>query len=120
MTKIKERAKNIGFWISIASSVMLILGAFGVEIGDDTVSAVINGVASFLVVCGIVSDPTTGTGYLDGLSTVLDSAEKGDISVAAAIKSVLADMDAAETDGNGKTPESAAVNKESQSENKTE
>ena len=94
MIKIKERLKNVGFWISLVSSVMLILGAFGVEIGDETVSSVINGVASLLVVFGIVSDPTSGTGYLDGLSTVLDAAENADISVAAAIKSALADIDA--------------------------
>lgn len=92
MTKIKERLKNIGFWISLVSSVMLILGAFGVEIGDETVSAVINGVASFLVVCGIVSDPTSGKGYLDALNNVLDVAENADISVATAIKSALGEM----------------------------
>lgn len=92
MTKIKERLKNIGFWISLVSSVMLILGAFGVEIGDETVSSVINGVASFLVVCGIVSDPTSGKGYLDALNNVLDAAENADISVATAIKSALGEM----------------------------
>lgn len=92
MNKIKERLKNVGFWISLASSVMLIISAFGVEIGDETVTSVINGVASFLVVCGIVSDPTSGMGYLDGLTTVLDAAEKADIPVAAAIRSVISDM----------------------------
>ena len=33
--KIKERMKNVGFWVSLVSAVFLILGAFGVEIGDD-------------------------------------------------------------------------------------
>lgn len=63
--KIKERIKNVGFWVSLISSVFLILGAFGVEIGDETASSIINAVCSLLVVTGIVSDPTTGKGYLD-------------------------------------------------------
>lgn len=64
--KIKERIKNVGFWISLVSCIFLILGAFGIEIGDDTASSVINAVCSALVMLGIVSDPTSGSGYLDG------------------------------------------------------
>ncbi len=105
MTKIKERLKNVGFWISLASSVLLIVSAFGVEIGNETVSSVINGVSSFLVVCGIVSDPTSGKGYLDGLTTVLDAAEKADIPVASAIKSVLSDMQIADGAEEAELPE---------------
>ena len=71
--KIKERIKNVGFWVSIISAVFLILGAFGVEIGDETVSSVINAVCSLLVVTGIVSDPTTGKGYLDAMGKGLDT-----------------------------------------------
>ncbi len=67
--KIKDRIKNIGFWVSLVSSVILILGAFGVEIGDELANAIINGVCSLLVVFGIVSDPTTGMGYLDGITS---------------------------------------------------
>ncbi len=63
--KIKDRLKNAGFWVSLISGVFLILGAFGVEVGDETVSAIINAVCSVLVMLGIVSDPTAGTGYLD-------------------------------------------------------
>lgn len=64
--KITERLKNAGFWVSIVSAVFLILGAFGVEIAGETADSVINGICSMLVVFGIVSDPTTGKGYLDG------------------------------------------------------
>lgn len=67
--KIKERIKNVGFWTSLIGGVILILGAFGVEIGEEQVSNVINAVCSLLVLFGIVSDPTTGTGYLDGAET---------------------------------------------------
>ncbi len=63
--KIKERMKNAGFWVSILSALFLILGAFGVEIAGATADAVISAVCSVLVVLGIISDPTTGKGYLD-------------------------------------------------------
>ena len=63
--KIKELMKNVGFWVSLVSAVFLILGAFGVEIGDDVSSTIINALSSLLVILGVASDPTTGTGYLD-------------------------------------------------------
>jgi len=74
--KIKDRLKNAGFWVSLISGVFLILGAFGVEVGDETASAIINAVCSVLVMLGIVSDPTVGTGYLD--ATVKFDAPKDD------------------------------------------
>ena len=59
--KIKDRLKTAGFWVSIISSVFLMLGAFGVEIADETVSSVINAVCSVLVLFGIVSPlPNSG------------------------------------------------------------
>lgn len=64
--KIKERLKNVGFWVSIISAVFVILGAFGVEIGGETASNVINGICSALMILGVISDPTSGHGYLDG------------------------------------------------------
>lgn len=65
--KIKERVKNVGFWVSILSAVILILGAFGVEIADGTATEIINGFCSALVLMGVISDPTSGIGYLDGV-----------------------------------------------------
>ena len=64
--KIKDRIKNIGFWVSILSAVIIILGAFGVEIADGSATEIINGVCSALVLLGVFSDPTSGIGYLDG------------------------------------------------------
>ncbi len=86
--KIKERIKNAGFWVSLISSVFLILGAFGIEIGDATASAVINGVCSLLVVFGIISDPTTGSGYLDKTPSG-DSLTEIDPEVVVAVKNAV-------------------------------
>ena len=55
--KLKERIKCVGFWTGLFGALFLILGAFGVEIGDDTASAIVNSVCSLLVVFGIVSAP---------------------------------------------------------------
>lgn len=55
--KLKDRIKSAGFWTGLLGALFLILGAFGVEIGDQTASAVINSVCSLLVVFGIVTVP---------------------------------------------------------------
>ncbi len=55
--KLRERIKSASFWTGLIGAVFLMLGAFGVEIGDQTASTVINGVCSALVVLGIVSPP---------------------------------------------------------------
>lgn len=80
--KIQSRLKNAGFWVSLLSAVFLILGAFGVEIAGETADAVINAVCSLLVVFGIVSDPTTGKGYLDGVIPLdIDDLQESDTAV---------------------------------------
>lgn len=50
----KERIKSATFWMSLVSALFLILGAFGVEIGDQTASSVINGISSVLIMFGII------------------------------------------------------------------
>lgn len=101
--KLKERIKNIGFWVSIMSSIVLILGAFGVEIGDEVASSVINGVCSLLVVFGIVSDPTTGKGYLDEVSSPSELAD--------VVKTVSAEIEAAKLGGGMLIPDRESIEK---------
>lgn len=57
----KEKIKSLSFWAGIIGSIFLMLGAFGVEIGDDTANAVINAVCSLLVVLGIAAPPESMT-----------------------------------------------------------
>lgn len=95
--KIKERIKNVGFWVSLLGSVFLMLGAFGIEIGDETASAIINAVSSMLVLFGIASDPTSGSGYLDAADAVPDA------------DGVAATVAAAETADGGKSGEDNGV-----------
>ena len=61
-----QRLKSTSFWVGIISAVFLILGAFGVDIGDEVASNVINGVCSALVMLGIVAPPAGGDKADDG------------------------------------------------------
>ena len=50
----KEKIKHARFWVGLIGAIFLILSAFGVEIGDDTATTVVNSVCSLLVMLGIV------------------------------------------------------------------
>lgn len=63
---IKDRIKSKSFWAGLIGSVFLILSAFGVDVGDQTASAVINAVCSLLVVLGIVASPVSDGGQPSG------------------------------------------------------
>ena len=59
---LKDRIKTTSFWAGLIGTVILILSAFGVEVGDDTTSAIINAVCSALAVFGIVKAPAPADG----------------------------------------------------------
>ncbi len=95
--KLKERIKNVGFWISIISAIFVILGAFGVEIGGETSSNIINAICSALVLLGVVSDPTSGRGYLDG---------KPELDVVGAVAAVISGEDQEDVEAEQETSDS--------------
>lgn len=70
----KERIKSVGFWAELIGAVFLILSAFGVEIGDDMASTVINGICSALIMLGIAVPPAKAKN--DGEQNVLPPEEK--------------------------------------------
>lgn len=55
--KLKEKIKSAGFWSGLIGTLFLVLASFGVDVGDETVSAIVNSVCSLLVVFGIISSP---------------------------------------------------------------
>jgi uncharacterized membrane protein len=57
--KIPARFKNVGLWVSVASSLLIIAQAFGVDISPDKYNDVVNSVLSLLVVLGLLNNPTT-------------------------------------------------------------
>ena len=63
---IKQRIRNYGLWVSIASLFLLVVQAFGVQIDVGKYNSIVSAVLTVLVGLGIVSDPTTETkGYGD-------------------------------------------------------
>jgi uncharacterized membrane protein len=64
---IMSKWKNYGLWVSIASLVLLILQQLplGIVIDIGKYSEVVNLVLSILVAAGVISNPTSGKGYLD-------------------------------------------------------
>ena len=79
--KLRERIKSMSFWTGLVGAVFLILGAFGVEIGDQTASTVLNAVCSALVLLGIVTPPKSqaenGGDSTDEVGDESDGADEG-------------------------------------------
>ncbi|MDE7107206.1 MAG: phage holin family protein [Clostridiales bacterium] len=74
-----ERIKSTSFWAGLIGAVFLILGAFGMEIGDEVASTVINGVCSVLIMLGIASPTVKSKNSSDGKDeNVLPPPEKDD------------------------------------------
>ncbi len=64
--RLKDKLKTKGFWVRIVSAVIVILQAFGLKLDAPAVNEILTAVVGLLVIFGIVSDPSSGSGYLDG------------------------------------------------------
>ena len=73
--KLKDRIKTMSFWMGLIGAVFLILGAFGVEIGDETASSIINAVCSILVVFGVVAAPQKDESESDEITSATTKPE---------------------------------------------
>ena len=62
----KEKLKNKGFWVSLISAIIVFVQAIGIKIDVPAVNEVVSAVLTLLVVLGIVSNPSSGSGYADG------------------------------------------------------
>lgn len=60
-----NRFKNKGLWVSVAALIPMILKGFNINILPENYNDIINLILGVLVMAGILSDPTTGKGYLD-------------------------------------------------------
>ena len=64
MPEEESKWKNYGLWLSIASCIGLILQTFKVvEIDNAKWGEIINLILGILVMAGIISNPSIGTGY---------------------------------------------------------
>ncbi|MGD9901009.1 MAG: phage holin [Spirochaetales bacterium] len=66
---LKQKVKNYGFWISLAAALILVLQtigeALGFKIDNELIMGIVTSVCGVFVVLGIISDPTSGSGYSD-------------------------------------------------------
>lgn len=56
---LKKRLRNYGFWVSLASLVLLLLNNFGVYIDESKYNGIVDSILAILVLLGILNDPTT-------------------------------------------------------------
>jgi len=64
-----EKLKNYGLWVSVFSLIGLILANYGlydaIGLTSESYQSIVNGVLGLLVAAGIISNPASGTGYVD-------------------------------------------------------
>ena len=63
----ENRYKNVGLWISILALIPMILEGFGVDVLPNNYNEICSALLGVLVLAGILSNPSTGTGYKDKL-----------------------------------------------------
>jgi len=56
---LKNRLRNYGLWMAVASFVLLLAQTFGVQIATEEYKALVNGFLSILVMLGLLNNPTT-------------------------------------------------------------
>lgn len=61
--------RNKGLWVSLASFILLIFQIYGLlpKLGltSETFNTIVNGILGILTIAGIISNPTSGTGFVD-------------------------------------------------------
>lgn len=62
----KNRFKNYGLWVAVASLVPMVLKAFNVNVLPDNYNDIVYAILSILVMAGILNNPTTNNkGFSD-------------------------------------------------------
>lgn len=61
----KEKLRNKGFWVSLVSAALVFLQAVGIKVDVPAVNEIVSALLTVLVVLGIVSNPSSGSGYAD-------------------------------------------------------
>ena len=59
------RYKNYGLWVSILALIPMILEGFGVDVLPTNYAEICSALLGVLVLAGILSNPSTGTGFKD-------------------------------------------------------
>lgn len=60
-----NRFKNYALWIAIASLGLIVAQAFGLDIAEDKYNEIVNALLTVLVLAGVITNPSNGTGFKD-------------------------------------------------------
>ena len=60
-----NKFKNKGLWVSVLALVPMLLQGFGFDVLPNNYAEICSALLGVLVLAGILSNPTNGTGYTD-------------------------------------------------------
>ncbi|WP_044640957.1 phage holin [Risungbinella massiliensis] len=64
--RIKQRLRNYGLWIAVASLVLMVLRAFGIDLVEEQYDSIVDSILGILVLLGIINNPTSNNqGFWD-------------------------------------------------------
>ncbi len=73
---LKTRLKSVSFWTTLAGAILMILRAFGIEMGGTEIETAISSIGSILVFSGIlIGDKNTSSATASNTETVADGIE---------------------------------------------
>ena len=73
---LKTRLKSVSFWTTLAGAILMILRAFGIEMGGTEIETAISSIGSILVFSGIlIGDKNTSSATASNTETVTDGIE---------------------------------------------
>jgi uncharacterized membrane protein len=61
----REKLKNYGLWVAVASLGLLIVQDMGVSLTPDKYNIYVNSILGILVLLGVISNPNSGSGFED-------------------------------------------------------
>jgi uncharacterized membrane protein len=61
----REKFKNYGLWVAIASLGLLFVQDFGIAITPEKYNVYVNTILGILVLLGVISNPNSGSGFED-------------------------------------------------------
>ena len=107
---LKTRLKSVSFWTTLAGAILMILRAFGIEMGGTEIETAISSIASVLVFSGIlIGDKKTTASSPDAVSQDGEAGSETVEEVLTEAANETANEESEETDCEGQSKAEYAV-----------
>lgn len=107
---LKTRLKSVSFWTTLAGAILMILRAFGIEMGGTEIETAISSIASVLVFSGIlIGDKKTTASSSDAVSQDGEAGSETVEEVLTEAANEIANEESEETDCEGQSKAEYAV-----------